>query len=278
MLKDAKAERCSRKLTSDIFSYSIGPLISTDRFKQKLQFVPLQRNYIDIMDAAKVADFILFVMSAVEEVDKFGEMVLAGIQSQGVPSVVAAVSNLESTPAKKHSDIKKSLLSFTNHFFPEESKVHALDNPTETVNFLRTIANQLPKSINWRDTHPYMLAEDIAFEENPSDPSVGTLKVTGYARGTHFQANRLVHLQNFGDFQIEKITSAPITHKAVHVHGNSMDAEDTETVLDVPVPGEQDDLAAENEPDLLANEQTWPTEEELMEAEGTLCSGNDVFL
>jgi pre-rRNA-processing protein TSR1 len=222
------------------------------------------------MDAAKVADFILFVMSAVEEVDKFGEMVLAGIQSQGVPSVVAAVSNLESTPAKKHSDIKKSLLSFTNHFFPEESKVHALDNTTETVNFLRMIANQLPKSITWRDTHPYMLAENIAFEENTSDPSFGTLKVTGYARGTHFQANRLVHLQNFGDFQVEKITSAPIAHRAVHVHGNSMDAEDTETVLDAPIPGQQDDLAAKNEPDLLANEQTWPTEEELMEAEGTL--------
>jgi len=213
-------------------------------------------------------------MSAVEEVDKFGEMVLAGIQSQGVPSVVAAVSNLETTPIKKHSDIKKSLLSFTNHFFPEETKVHALDNATETVNVLRMIANQLPKSINWRDTHPYMLAENIAFEENPSDPSVGTLKVTGYARGTHFQANRLVHLQNFGDFQVEKITSAPITHKAVHVHSNSMDAEDTETVLDTPVLGEQDDLAAENEPDLLANEQTWPTEEELMEAEGTLCIGH----
>jgi hypothetical protein len=48
-----------------------------------------------------------------------------------------------------------------------------------------------------------------------------------------------------------------------------MDAEDLETVLDTPVPEEQDDLAAENEPDLMANEQTWPTEEELMEAEGT---------
>ncbi|KAG0007552.1 hypothetical protein BGZ80_004520 [Entomortierella chlamydospora] len=243
-------------------------LMTTDRFKQKLQFVPLQRNYIDIMDAAKVADFILFVMSAVEEVDKFGEMVLSGIQSQGVPSVVATVSNLESTPAKKHSDIKKSLLSFTNHFFPEESKVHALDNANETVNVLRMMANQLPKSVNWRDTHPYMLAESVAFEENPANPSFGTLKVTGYARGTHFQANRLVHLQNFGDFQLEKITSAPIAHKVVHVsNGNGMDAEGTETVLDAPVPGEQDDLAAENEPDLLANEQTWPTEEELMEAE-----------
>ncbi|KAI8354884.1 hypothetical protein B0O80DRAFT_369145, partial [Mortierella sp. GBAus27b] len=243
-------------------------VMTTDRFKQKLQFIPLQRNYIDIMDAAKVADFLLFVMSAVVEVDKFGEMILAGIQSQGVPSVVATVSNLESTPAKKHSDIKKSLLSFTNHFFPEESKVHALENATETVNVLRMMANQLPKSINWRDTHPYMLAESVSFEENPSDPTIGTLKVTGYARGSHFQANRLVHLQNFGDFQLEKITSAPIKHRSVHVsNGNGMDAEDLETVLDTPVPEEQDDLAAENEPDLMANEQTWPTEEELMEAE-----------
>ncbi|KAF9944828.1 hypothetical protein BGZ72_001917 [Mortierella alpina] len=268
---DVSADDAVRKLFASVDQVpaNSGPvLMTTDRFKQKLQFIPLQRNYIDIMDAAKVADFIFFVMSAVEEVDKFGEMVLSGIQSQGVPSVVAAVSNLETTPAKKHSDIKKSLLSFTNHFFPEESKVHALDNTAETVNVLRMIANQLPKSITWRDTHPYMLAESLAFEENPANPAVGTLKVTGYARGTHFQANRLVHLQNFGDFQLEKITSAPVFHKSVHMNnGDGMDAEATETVLDAPVPGEQDDLAAENEPDLLANEQTWPTEEELMEAE-----------
>jgi len=241
-------------------------IIRSDRFKQKLQFIPLQRNYIDIMDAAKVADFIVFVMSAVEEVDQFGLMVLAGIQSQGVPSVVPSVNNLEQIPMKKRSDIKKSLLSFTTHFFPEEDKVHALDNPAEGLNVLRMVANQLPKTIAWRDTHSYMLAESVDFESNPSDPSVGTLKVTGYARGTHFNANRLVHLQNFGDFQLEKITSAPVTHRAVHA--NSMDAEGTETVLDAPVAELQDDLAAENDPDLLGNEQTWPTEEELMEAEG----------
>ncbi|KAG0054160.1 hypothetical protein BGZ83_011856 [Gryganskiella cystojenkinii] len=240
-------------------------LMTSDRFKQKLQFIPLQRNYLDIMDAAKVADFIVFVMSAVEEVDEFGLRILTGIQSQGVPSVVPAVNNLEQIPIKKRADIKKSLLSFTTHFFPEEDKVHALDNSSEGLNVLRMIANQLPKTIAWRDTHSYMLAESVAFESNPSDPSVGTLRVTGYARGTHFNANRLVHLQNFGDFQLEKITSAPITHRAVHV--NSMDAEGTETVLDAPIAELQDDLAAENEPDLLGNEQTWPTEEELMEAE-----------
>lgn len=39
-------------------------------------------------------------------------------------------------------------------------------------------------------------------------------------------------------------------------------------ILDSPNVGEQDDLLAENEPDLMANEQTWPTEEELAEADG----------
>ncbi|KAF9584479.1 hypothetical protein BGW38_006329, partial [Lunasporangiospora selenospora] len=242
-------------------------ILTSDRFKQKLQLIPLPRNYTDIMDAAKVADFIVFAMSAVEEVDKFGQMVLAGIQSQGVPSVVPVVSNLETVPVKKRADIKKSLLSFTNHFFPEEEKVHAMDNTTEGLNVLRTMANQLPKTINWRDTHSYMLAENVEFDANAADPSVGTLKVTGFSRGTHFQANRLVHLQNFGDFQLEKIVSAPLAHKAAHSNGNGMDSEATETVLDTPVIGEQDDLVAENEPDLMANEQTWPTEEELMEAE-----------
>ena len=45
-----------------------------------------------------------------------------------------------------------------------------------------------------------------------------------------------------------------------------MDEDDQ--VLDTPVMEEQDDLLAENEPDFMDNEQTWPTEEELAEADG----------
>jgi pre-rRNA-processing protein TSR1 len=86
------------------------------------------------------------------------------------------------------------------------------------------------------------------------------LKVTGYARGNPFNANRLVHLQNYGDYQIQQITSADIKQ-----HG---DMQEDSSVLDAPVPEEQDDLVAENEPDFMENEQTWPTEEELAEADG----------
>ena len=42
-------------------------------------------------------------------------------------------------------------------------------------------------------------------------------------------------------------------------------------VLDVADPKKQESLQAENEPDPMEGEQTWPTEEELAQAEGTLC-------
>lgn len=69
-----------------------GPsVLSVDRFKQKLQFIPLRRHLLDILDALKVADFVLFVMSAEVEVDSFGELCLTTIKAQGVPSIVNIV-------------------------------------------------------------------------------------------------------------------------------------------------------------------------------------------
>ncbi|CAG8767302.1 12920_t:CDS:2, partial [Gigaspora rosea] len=44
-----------------------------------------QRNFIDILDAYKMADFMLLILSAKVEVDQFGELCLKAIQSQGFP-------------------------------------------------------------------------------------------------------------------------------------------------------------------------------------------------
>jgi hypothetical protein len=56
--------------------------------------------------------------------------------------------------------------------------------------------------------------------------------------------------------------SAPISSAQVS------DMQEDSAVLDMPDPEEQDDLISENEPDFMENEQTWPTEEELAEADG----------
>lgn len=133
----------------------------------------------------------------------------------------------------------------------------SLENNNECMTALRFITSQRPKPMSWRDNHPYMLAEQVEYE--PVSGETGTLKVTGYARGNPFNANRLVHIQNFGDFQIQQITSSPLS--------NANEMQEDGHLLDTPKPDEQDDLVAENEPDFMDNEQTWPTEEEMAEAD-----------
>ncbi|CAG8493832.1 12709_t:CDS:10 [Ambispora gerdemannii] len=246
-------------------------ILNAERFKQKVQFILLERNFIDILDACKVADFIVFVMSAEVEVDNFGEQCVKAIQAQGVPTVIAAVMHLELQSPKKRNDVKKSLLSFLNYFFPDEEKIHSLDVSQEALNVLRTICTQLPKNVHWRDTHPYMLADDVGFDANSEDENFGTLRVTGYARGNPFSANRLVHLQNFGDYQLIQVTSSPVSSEKAN-NEMAMDIK----VLDVPVPDLQETLVAENEPDFMSNDQTWPTREELDEVRTTSMNSEDI--
>lgn len=233
-------------------------ILNVERFKQKIQFVPLKRNFIDVIDAFKVADFGLLLMSADVEVDQFGINCLLAILNQGIVNVVPVVQNIERTPTKLRTSLKKSLVAFVQQFFPEEEHLFTLDNDNDCISVLRYITAQRPKPMSWRDNHPYMLAEQVEYD--PVSAETGVLKVTGYARGNPFNANRLVHLQNFGDFQIQQITSAPIA-------SNASDMQEDADVIDTPNPTEQDDLIAENEPDLMGNEQTWPTEDELAEAD-----------
>ncbi|ORX57411.1 DUF663-domain-containing protein [Hesseltinella vesiculosa] len=238
---------------------SVPNVLHAERFKQKLQLFPLRRNFLDVMDAFKVADYAILLLSADVEVDSFGINCLLGILNQGLVNVVPVVQHLSNVPAKNHVSVKKSLLAFVQQFFPEQQHLYSLDTPSDAMNVLRFLTSQRPKPLVWRDLRPYMLADEVTFE--PENEETGLLKVTGYARGNPFNANRLVHLQNYGDFQIQQITSADLGHDS----NNAME-QDTQ-VLDTPLPGEQDDLIAENEPDFMENEQTWPTEEELAEAD-----------
>ncbi|CAO3610265.1 unnamed protein product [Cunninghamella echinulata] len=244
-------------------------LLSADRFKQKLYLYPLQRNFLDVMDAFKVADYAILLISANVEVDEFGINCLLGILNQGLVNVIPVVQHLNQVPSNKTQlTVKKSLVSFLQQFFPEQEHLYTLDTNADAMNVLRYVTSQRPKSLVWRDRHPYLLAEQVEFEEyqqqqdqQDNGERKGLLKVTGYARGNPFNANRLIHLQNFGDFQIEQITSASLQQQ----QATGMDEDST--LLDTPVPDEQDDLVAENEPDYMDNEQTWPTEEELAEAD-----------
>lgn len=174
-----------------------------DRFKQKLQYIiPQDRDFRTALDACKVADFVIFILSAIEEVDEYGETLLRAIESQGISNVSTIVQDLDYvTPEKKRPDVKKSLNSYIQHFFPAEEKVFDATNIQECSNLIRSLCTQLPRGIVWRDARAYMLAEDVSWVDDQG------LVISGVVRGKGFKADRLVHLPGYGDYQVEKVRS-----------------------------------------------------------------------
>lgn len=261
------------------------PLCELDatRFRQSLQFLPIPYGALmPAMDACRCADFVILLLSATSSIEpgSWGELCLRTLQAQGVPQTVAVVPTLspdDAHPTKaKHASkevqgVRKSLLGFLQYFCPDVNKVHALDEAASRSALVRTLVTTAPKRMAWRDYRAWMVVEDAAFV--PQDADHGLLKVQGWIRGAPLSANRLVHIPDFGDFAVDRITYAP--------HGTDVDGE-SEVVMQEAndanaalVPGavlderneeEADDLVSENEPDALANEQTWPTEEEMREA------------
>ena len=175
--------------------------------KHLIHFIPTARNIIEVLDACKVADMVLFVLSAVEEVDEFGEKLMSLIKNQGVPNVITLVQHLEMVEVKKQKDVRKSLIYYMSHHFADEIKLYSTADKEECMKCIRQITTQTPKGIAWRDKVPYLSALDWQF--NKTCEESGILSITGYARGSKFHANRLVHIPELGDFQISRILASP---------------------------------------------------------------------
>ena len=175
--------------------------VGVERFKQKVQYVmPRRREFLDTLDACKLADFVVFILSANQEVDGHGESLLRGIEGQGISNVITVVQHLDTVePAKRRPDVKKSLLSYIKHFFPTEAKVHSLDTFQEAQNALRSLCTQHPRGVNWRDARSYLLAEEVRWDVMEG------LIIGGTVRGRGLKADRLVHIQGYGDFRIKKV-------------------------------------------------------------------------
>ena len=181
-----------------------------DRFKQNVAFLSVEHELTSAMDACRLADFVIFLLSATEEVGEQGESILRAVESQGVSNVLAMVQNLEHVePAKKRAQIVASLKSYINHFFSSIDKVHANDSERECANVVRSLCTTTPKGIGWREERSWMLIEDAVWPLAQSGTHAEVV-VTGVIRGKGMKADRLVQVGDWGTFQIEKITDAPV--------------------------------------------------------------------
>ncbi|XP_061709912.1 pre-rRNA-processing protein TSR1 homolog [Cydia pomonella] len=244
--------------------------IGLPNFKQRFSFIcPETDNEFALLDTLKVADTVLYVSSALDEpVDEWGEKVLALSMAQGMPTPVVVAMDIEGVNPKKRTTEKQNVQKLISKWLPEE-KIIQLDKSSDGLNVLRRIGNQKRNILHHREKRPYMLAE--SYEYVPGAEGSGTLRVSGYLKGMPLDVNGLVHVTGLGDFQMSRIDGHDDPHPLILVKENtkpdSMDAEVVKvTVLQVADSAKQESLDSENVPDPMDAEQTWPTEEEIAQA------------
>ncbi|KRT79115.1 hypothetical protein AMK59_8569, partial [Oryctes borbonicus] len=253
--------------------------ISIPKFKQRFAIVkPSVDNDHAILDTLKIANTVLFVISGecginyeTEPIDSWGSNLLLACFSQGLPTPIIAVSDLDNIPIKKRNAQKQIIQKHASKWFPDE-KIVALEKEGDELNLLRKIGNQKQKSVTYRDRRPHLYSENVEYlKDTASD--VGTLKVSGYLRSIPLSVNNLVHIPGLGTYQLSQIDAPADPYnfdKKKNVIGGSSEigAENVEVkVLEVADPTKQESLESENIPDPMDGEQTWPTEDELKEAE-----------
>ncbi|KAL8666431.1 MAG: hypothetical protein Q9202_001454 [Teloschistes flavicans] len=219
--------------------------VNVERFKQTLQYVPVENDLVSVMNACRVADFVILLLSPEQEAGEHGEQLIRAIEGQGISNVLTMVQNLHIIqPQKKQSHIVTSLKSYINHFFPDQDKVSSLDSDRECANVIRSLCTTTPKGVVWREDRTWMLVENVKWPEiADGTEDGGAVVVTGVVRGKGMKADRLVQIGDWGHFQIEKITHATFpAAKKRKADGMTMEAEVAgDQVLEIP-DEDQDDL------------------------------------
>lgn len=247
---DMDAVAAIHKLNQAVDAESLWPLeghmrVRVDRFKQNLVYLPVERDPMTALDACRLADFVVFLLSPTEEPGEEGELLLKAIEGQGVSNVLTMVQNLDTIePAKRRPQVVTSLKSYITHFFPNQEKVLSLDAESECSNAIRSLCTTTPKGVKWREDRSWMLVENVQWPSNLVEAtSEGEVVVTGVIRGRGLKANRLVQVGEWGHCQIKKITDAtlPISKKR-KADELAVDEAKDEEVLEAP-DAEQEDLA-----------------------------------
>ena len=255
--------------------------IRIDRFKQSVQYIPVKRDLSNALDACKVADLVLFVLSSTQEVDETGELLIRAIEGQGVSTVLTVVQGLDQIePPKRRPQVIASLKSYISHFFPNQDKLHSLDSRQDCANVIRSLCTTSPKGVRWREDRSWMHVEDVQWPSNGNgnQSSKGEVVLTGVVRGRGLAANRLVQVGDWGTFQIAQVSAAaspnPKKRKA-----EEMAIDDTNDPIVLAEPDADQDDIAELAPDdvTMSHGDDFPVAEAPMERKGVLLDDHHYF-
>jgi pre-rRNA-processing protein TSR1 len=82
------------------------PFVRIDRFKQNVGYIPAKLELISALDACRVADFVLFVLPAKDELEEEAQTLLRAVEGQGISNILAVVQVRKQTPERYGCSIR----------------------------------------------------------------------------------------------------------------------------------------------------------------------------
>jgi len=229
-----------------------------------------------VLHASQCTDVLLVVMRVGDALEDGAEARFRVMRSQGPPTAIGVLQGLGEVPLKKRHEVRKAAAAFFAEFATPEARFACVDTVEEARGLLRMVAEGKVQASDWQRGRPMVVAEGVelageAAAEATSrggDAAACDVAVTGYVRNRALSANQVVHVTGVGSFSVRVVEAladpCPFGRGGHSPGGGGQEAR----VVSRPVEGEVEPIVLENETNPLEGEQTWPTQEELMEAEG----------
>ncbi|CAB3411233.1 unnamed protein product [Caenorhabditis bovis] len=254
-----KLEKCDETIVRTSSTSTIN--FAVPRFKSRIAFsIPKKYEINAVLDSVKVSDVLCILWPINAQITEWDEQLLTMIKANGMPTIINVVPGLGGiTQQKKKEDIRKNIESIIIQWSISNSNVFPTDTPTDGVQLIRALIETRKKPLVLQARHSYMLVENV--EAHSLQDGKCTLVASGYLRGPEWNANNLVYLPGLGDYQIDRIETARDPHPL----------RNSEKIHEVKVIAKANEnrQSAETEiaPNDMDGEQTWPTQEEIDEAD-----------
>ncbi|KPA74341.1 hypothetical protein ABB37_09325 [Leptomonas pyrrhocoris] len=125
---------------------------------------------------------------------------VAAVNSQGAPNTVVVIQNLHTFPDRQRQKVLKIHQRYFRSVLNDATKIVSVVDENDYASILRHIQVSKVRALKWRDQHPYMVVEDKVYDTDAQE-----LTILGYLRGLPFSATQLVHLTNYGTYQVSKV-------------------------------------------------------------------------
>ena len=182
-----------------------GPITVAISKIQRITFIEVGNDINSMIDAAKVADFVLLCVNAAHgfEMETFEFLNL--LLSHGFPKVMGIITHLDICDKSVGNSIKDRFLKELN----VGVKVYKLERlingkyEKKSIQALARLLNQAKvRVLSFREGRGYCLADRV--EKHPTDPKHTYLY--GYSRGSGFKDGDRCHLAGIGDVSVLNAT------------------------------------------------------------------------